>query len=121
MSSRLFVEIREKLGLAYSISCDITNYEEVGYFNIYTQNEPKDTIKMLEHIFKELVKFKKRNRIKLNLKIIKKTIVIFIKLILMILKMKMNIISHQLLFNKPLRIIDMRIKEIDNIQKNNYN
>ena len=26
MSSRLFVEIREKLGLAYTISCDITNY-----------------------------------------------------------------------------------------------
>ena len=59
MSSRLFVEIREKLGLAYTIKCDITNYEEVGYFNIYSQNETKDTIKCLEHIFKELVKFKK--------------------------------------------------------------
>ena len=59
MSSRLFVEIREKLGLAYSIKCDITNYEEIGYFNIYTQNENKDTVKCIEHIFKELLKFKK--------------------------------------------------------------
>ena len=56
MSSRLFVEIREKLGLAYTIKCDITNYEEVGFFNIYSQNESKDTLKCMEHIFKELVK-----------------------------------------------------------------
>ena len=67
MSSRLFVEIREKLGLAYTIKCDITNYEEVGYFNIYSQNESKDTIQCLEHIFKELVKFKKHGTNKTEL------------------------------------------------------
>ena len=51
MSSRLFVEIREKLGLVYSIKCNINNYEEVGYFDITTQNENKDTLKCIRNIF----------------------------------------------------------------------
>jgi len=58
MSSRLFVEVREKLGLVYSIKSDISNYEEVGYVDIYTQNEAKDTLKCIEAIFKQLDKIK---------------------------------------------------------------
>ena len=58
MSSRLFIEIREKLGLVYSINCSITNYEEVGYFAIDTQNENKDTLKCIKSILLELDKIK---------------------------------------------------------------
>ena len=56
MSSRLFIEIREKLGLVYSIKCGMTNYDEIGYFNIHTQNENKETMKCIEEIFKQLTK-----------------------------------------------------------------
>jgi len=59
MSSRLFVEIREKLGLVYSIKCSTTNYEEVGYFDIETQNEHKDTLKCIKNILLQLEKIKK--------------------------------------------------------------
>ena len=59
MSSRLFIEIREKLGLVYSIKCSMTNYEEVGYFDIETQNEHKDTLKCIKQILLELEKIKK--------------------------------------------------------------
>jgi len=58
MSSRLFVRIREQLGLVYSIRCGLTNYEEMGYFTISTQNENKTTLECLRNIFKELDKIK---------------------------------------------------------------
>jgi predicted Zn-dependent peptidase len=58
MSSRLFVRIREQLGLVYSIKCDMTNYEEMGYFAITTQNENKTTLECLRNIFLELDKIK---------------------------------------------------------------
>jgi predicted Zn-dependent peptidase len=58
MSSRLFVRIREKLGLVYSVKCSLTNYEEVGYFAITTQNENKTTLECLRNILIELDKIK---------------------------------------------------------------
>lgn len=56
MSSRLFVRIREKLGLVYDISCSVVKYEEHGYFLISTQVKPKDMYKCLEYIMFELKK-----------------------------------------------------------------
>jgi len=58
MSSRLFIKIREQLGLVYSVKCEITNYEEMGYFAITTQNENKTTLECLRNIFLELDKIK---------------------------------------------------------------
>ena len=115
MSSRLFVEIREKLGLAYTIRCDINNYEEVGYFNIYSQNETKDTIKCLEHIFKELVKFKKQGTNKAELENNKKNYCDIYKTSFDDIEDENEYYSNQLLFNKPFESIDMRIKTIQSI------
>ena len=115
MSSRLFVEIREKLGLAYTISCDITNYEEVGYFNIYTQNEPADTLKCLEHIFKELLKFKKNGTTKTELENNKKNYCDIYKTSFDDIEDENEFYSNQILFNKPFETIDMRIKAIQSI------
>ena len=58
MSSRLFVRIREQLGLVYSVRCSVTNYEEMGYFAVSTQNENKTTLECLKNIFIELDKIK---------------------------------------------------------------
>ena len=46
MSSRLFVRIRENLGLCYHIESDIVLYEEAGYFQIAYNCEPQlaDTV-----------------------------------------------------------------------------
>ena len=115
MSSRLFVEIREKLGLAYSISCDITNYEEVGYFNIYTQNEPQDTLKCLEHIFKEILKFKTKGTTKTELEDNKKNYCNIYKTLFDDIEDENEHYTNQLLFNKPFESIDMRIKAIEAI------
>jgi predicted Zn-dependent peptidase len=57
MSSRLFVKLRENLGLVYDVSCSLTNYEESGYFSIDTQLNCKDVHKCLENMLCEITKF----------------------------------------------------------------
>jgi predicted Zn-dependent peptidase len=41
MSSRLFLELREKQGLVYSIMTDVSNFEEAGIYYLITSFEPK--------------------------------------------------------------------------------
>lgn len=41
MSSRLFIEVRERRGLAYSIRTSVDRYQEVGYMGTYAGVDPK--------------------------------------------------------------------------------
>jgi len=117
MSSRLFVEIREKMGLAYSVKTDMTNYEEIGYFNIYTQNESKDTIKCIEHIFKELVKLKKNGVDDNELKNNKKNYCDIYKTNFDDIEYENEFYSYQILLNKPLESPKMRVSKMQDITK----
>jgi len=117
MSSRLFVEIREKLGLVYSIKCDLTNYEEVGYFDIYTQNEAKDTIKCIQQIFKELVKFKEHGVEDKELNENKKNYCDLFKTGFDDIEYENEHFAKQILLNIPLETINMRIDNINAITK----
>lgn len=40
MSSRLFIEVREKRGLAYSVKTDIDRFLDAGYFAVYAGTDP---------------------------------------------------------------------------------
>lgn len=115
MSSRLFVEIREKLGLVYSIKCDLTNYEEVGYFDIYTQNEAKDTVKCIQQIFKELVKFKNYGVKEKELNENKKNYCDLFKTGFDDIEYENEHFASQLLLNIPLETIEKRIETINAI------
>lgn len=50
MSSRLFQEVREERGLAYSIYSYYTSYEDTGAFIIYGGTSPEKTIELNETI-----------------------------------------------------------------------
>ena len=50
MSSRLFQEVREKRGLAYSIYSYHTSHTDSGLFSIYAGTTPKQTAEVLELI-----------------------------------------------------------------------
>ena len=50
MSSRLFQEVREKRGLAYSIYSYTSSYMEEGMFNIYVGCNPKNSNKVMNII-----------------------------------------------------------------------
>jgi len=56
MSSRLFQEVREKRGLAYSISAFSSNYHDVGIFSIYSATEVKFVEELVKVTIAELQK-----------------------------------------------------------------
>jgi predicted Zn-dependent peptidase len=58
MSSRLFQEIRERRGLAYSVYSYITSYADTGIFGSYVGVDPKNAYKSVQLILKEIFKLK---------------------------------------------------------------
>lgn len=58
LSSRLFQEIREQRGLAYSIYSYHSTYVDAGLFAIYAGTSPNNTREVLECILKEIGKLK---------------------------------------------------------------
>jgi len=56
MSSRLFQEIREKRGKAYSVYSFSTSYKDVGYLGVYAGTSVESTEEVVELIVKELQK-----------------------------------------------------------------
>jgi predicted Zn-dependent peptidase len=58
MSSRLFEEIREQLGLAYTVRTGITSYEDIGAFYVRAGLDPSKTAKAISRIIKELNRVK---------------------------------------------------------------
>ncbi len=56
MSSRLFIEIRERRGLAYSVRTDLSAYEDTGAFVVYAGLDKKKIELAIKTIYKELNK-----------------------------------------------------------------
>ena len=54
MSSRLFVEVRERRGLAYDVGSSATGYHDSGTFNIYLGVEPRRVEDALAAVLAEL-------------------------------------------------------------------
>lgn len=54
MSSRLFQEIREKAGLAYSVECDFVPFMETGVFTMYLATAPRSVKECLKIIGREV-------------------------------------------------------------------
>jgi predicted Zn-dependent peptidase len=58
MSSRLFLEIREQLGLAYDVHSHTSHFHDSGSVNIYAGVDPKRIEDAIEAILNELMKLK---------------------------------------------------------------
>jgi predicted Zn-dependent peptidase len=59
MSSRLFQEVREKRGLAYSVASALNSYRLGGYETIYAACAPKNLGRVIEVTLRELKKLKR--------------------------------------------------------------
>lgn len=57
MSSRLFQEVREKRGLAYTIQAFASAYADTGLFSIYSGTAEKDAATLMEVVMQELKQF----------------------------------------------------------------
>ena len=60
LASRLFQEIREQRGLAYSVYSYHSTYVDSGLFAIYAGTSPKNTQEVIECILKELKEIKEQ-------------------------------------------------------------
>ncbi len=58
MSSRLFLEIRERLGLAYEIHSHISHFHDSGSVNVCAGVDPRSVEQTIEAILRELVKLR---------------------------------------------------------------
>jgi predicted Zn-dependent peptidase len=58
MSSRLFQEIREKRGLAYTVYSFITSHVDTGMFGVYSAVDPKRALETTELILREMTRLK---------------------------------------------------------------
>ncbi len=58
MSSRLFVEIRDKLGLAYSIHSHVEHFLDSGSVTVYAGVQPKNLIVAIKAILEQLSQLK---------------------------------------------------------------
>ena len=58
MSSRLFQEIREKRGLAYTVYSFITSHVDTGMFGVYSAVDPKQALKTTKLILSEIARLK---------------------------------------------------------------
>lgn len=61
MSSRLFVNLREKNGLVYSVSAMKADFEEAGLYFIITTFDGENYDKVLENILEQLVELQTRD------------------------------------------------------------
>jgi len=59
MSSRLFQEVREKRGLAYSIASSLNSYRLGGYEAVYAACAPKNLGRLIEVTLRELKRLKR--------------------------------------------------------------
>jgi predicted Zn-dependent peptidase len=58
MSSRLFLELRERLGLVYDIHSYVSHFLDSGAFTIYAGVDPARTVDALKVILSELVRLR---------------------------------------------------------------
>jgi len=56
MSSRLFLEVRERLGLAYDVHSSVSQFHDTGAFVIYCGTEPSRSTESVEAIMREMGK-----------------------------------------------------------------
>jgi predicted Zn-dependent peptidase len=54
MSSRLFQEVREKRGLAYSIYSFLSGYSDVGTITVYAATRPKEVDRVVDLVCREI-------------------------------------------------------------------
>ena len=59
MSSRLFQEIREKRGLAYSIYSFLSGYSDVGTITVYAATRPKEVERVVDLVCREITRISK--------------------------------------------------------------
>lgn len=117
MSSRLFQEVREKQGLAYSIYSYYSLYEQAGTFIIYGGTAPENIGKLQQTITGVLKEAVEQGVSEEEIKRAKQSIRSSFLLGLESMESRMSRNGHQTLFTQDLLTVDEVIETINHITK----
>ncbi len=117
MTSRLFQEVREKLGLAYSVYCMCEFYRETGLFTIFLAVDPKKAKQAVGQVAKELKRFKRNGFRKGELKSIKQQLKGSMVLGLESTSARMNRLARQELYVDNYVPVEKTLKKLMNLRE----
>ena len=121
MSSRLFLEIREKRGLCYFIKASNDGYEDLTSFSIQAGLNKEKIYEALKAIKEELNKLKEEGLTKEELEKAKNNIRGRLILKLESAPVKLNFYASQELLGKKIKELDEMLKELDQITLSQVN
>jgi len=117
MSSRLFQNIREKLGLAYSVYSYLQLFGQTGLFGVYLATDPAKLPKAIEIILDEFVTIKKDGLTKEELYFTKSKLKGNLVLNLENTSNRMIRIAEQEIYEGQLHPLDVTIAAIDAVSE----
>jgi len=117
MSSRLFQNIRERLGIAYNIYSFLDFYEDTGVFGTYIGTEKEDIDKIMELIVKEIKKFKKNRVSNEEIEMAKSQLKGHLMLGLESTESRMTRLARMEMYLGDYINLDRVLKDIENVRK----
>lgn len=118
MSSRLFIEVREKLGLAYYVKTDIETNPDTGFLTTRAGVDTKKTEKAIMTILKEYKRISQKKVLNLELKKAKDNLKGKLALALEVSDAKASFYGVQELFEKKILTLEEIFKKIDKVSAN---
>lgn len=115
MSSRLFIQIRERRGLAYMIRSGAENFQDTGYLYVSAGLEGKNINKAIEVIQKEIEKLKDKGVTSQELKDAKTHIRGAMTLSMENSSTQASFYGHQALFAKKVISPEEKLKKIEKV------
>jgi predicted Zn-dependent peptidase len=117
MSSRLFQNIREKYGLAYSIYSFLDFFSDAGLFGIYLGTDKKNVSKALDLLEREITKLKNRPVSRKELKEVKAQLKGNLMLNMESTSSRMVRLAKMEIYNGCFKEIDEIIEEINGVNQ----
>ena len=121
MASRLFIKLRDDLGLVYQINADTMNYHELGYFIIQSKMKPQNIKPATKAIMEEIEKIKKKGFTKKELDITKNYIISNLVMNMEDTEFKTEFYAEQLFNYSKIKTINQYKNEINSIELKDIN
>ncbi|MGH7254137.1 MAG: M16 family metallopeptidase, partial [Nitrospirales bacterium] len=117
VSSRLFQEVRERRGLAYSIYSYLASFSDCGTFTIYAATRPREAPRVLEVICRELRRLRTRGPDKTELELAKNQMKGSLMLSLESTHSRMNKLAKDELYQGRHTSLEDMLADIDRVSK----
>lgn len=116
MSSRLFQQVREKLGLAYSINSFISAYSDTGFLGIYAATSPERVEQLVDVVRTELRSLAQGHFSRKEIERVKSMIKADVVLAMESSASRMGLLSRQQLYFGHIKTLDELIEEIESVK-----